>query len=98
MQGRKGNPQLRVDENTIKAKATELNVLSAVVQVKEVFATPTKVRDAFKAAGMQPADLALYIEQSEGKPVIADANDPRKPYATGVGQGFTGVAQPQNIL
>lgn len=91
--GRRGNAQLKVSEALVRATAKHLNIESQVVAVKEVWATPAKVRDAFKKVGMTAEQLAKFIEQPEGKPVLTDADDPRPARQTNAGNSFTGVAQ-----
>lgn len=91
--GRKGAAQLKVSEDVIRATAKHLNIETQVVAVKEVWATPAKIRDAFKKVGMTPEQLSKFIEQPEGKPVLADADDPRPAHHVNAGNVFTGVAQ-----
>lgn len=75
--GRPGNPQLLVDNAKIREIAATLGIENKVVEMKEVWATPAKVRDAFKAVGMQPVDLLKIVKSPEGSAKLALSSDPR---------------------
>lgn len=95
VKGRAGNPKLIVTNEELKAKAKERGIESMVVKVEEVWATPAKVRDAFKKAGAKQDELDKIIHTPEAKAQIADESDPRPAFsnvASAVAAGFTGVA------
>jgi len=77
VRGRAGAAQFIADPAQLRLKGRELGIESAVVEVKEVWATPAKVRDAFKRQGVQAAELATYIKTPEGKLLVASVADPR---------------------
>lgn len=96
VKGRAGNPKLIVTNDDLRAKAKERGIESMIVKVEEVWATPAKVRDAFKKAGAKQDELDKIIHTPEPKAQIADVNDPRPAFssvATAVAAGFTGVAR-----
>lgn len=95
VRGRSGAAQLLASEAAVRAKAKELGVESAVVETKEVWATPAKIRDALKRGGLPAAEMANFITSPEGKLQITNANDPRSAVeiATASENSFSGVAR-----
>lgn len=93
VRGRAGHAKLIETEDKVRSKAKELGIESQVVKMEEVWATASKIRDAFKRVGMSKEDIGKYILQPEGKLQIADADDPRAEVDLTVGQDFTGVAR-----
>jgi hypothetical protein len=95
VRGRAGAAQLCADESVIRAKAKELGIEASVVAMKEVWATPAKIRDAFKRVGLPAAEMANIIKTPEGKLQIAGANDPRDAVViqTADENSFAGVAR-----
>lgn len=80
VQGRAGNAKLRIGEVAVREEAKKLGIEAMIVETKEVFATPAKIRDAFKKIGAPATLIAAIIEQPEGKAVIASSDDPRAAY------------------
>jgi Protein of unknown function (DUF2800) len=80
VKGRNGSAALVMPIAQVKELATRYNVLNSVARVEEVIATPAKIRDAFKAAGMPLEELRNIVVSPEGKPAIANADDPRPAY------------------
>jgi Protein of unknown function (DUF2800) len=80
VKGRNGSAALVMPITQVKELATRYNVLNSVARVEEVIATPAKIRDAFKAAGMPLEELRSIVVSPEGKPAIANADDPRPTY------------------
>jgi hypothetical protein len=80
VKGRNGSAALVMPIAQVKELATRYNVLNSVARVEEVIATPAKIRDAFKAAGMPLEELRSIVVSPEGKPAIANADDPRPAY------------------
>lgn len=93
VKGRAGNPKLIETNDNVRAKAKKLGIETQIVKLEEVWATPAKIRDAFKRAGLPEAELKTIILKPEGKMQIADANDPRPEVDLSVGQDFSGVAR-----
>jgi hypothetical protein len=96
VRGRNGNAQLQIPQEEVRALAKGLNIESAIVEMKESWATPAKIRDAFKKTGMADAALKAIVKSPEGSLQIADAADPR-PVAVlsteGNASAFEGVAK-----
>ena len=94
--GRAGNPQFVIPRDDIRKWAKEQGVEEAVVKLEEVWATPAKVRDAFKALGLQQATLQTMIASPEGAPKLALADDPRAEVKKGAdASAFPGKQRPQ---
>jgi hypothetical protein len=93
--GRAGRPVVVMPESELLALTEQYGVKAALTETKMVWATPAKVRDTLKKAGLPADKLAAVVVSPEAKPVIADADDPRAEYS-GVKDGdtFTGVAAP----
>lgn len=93
VKGRAGHAKLIATEAAVEAKAESLGIKAAVVEVKKVFATPSKIRDAFKKAGVDAETLKAFIHQPEAKLQIADAADPRPAATVATENSFVGVAR-----
>lgn len=59
IKGRAGKPALAKTDEEIREAAKKLGIEKSVVKMEEVWATPAKIRDAFKRAGMADADVCL---------------------------------------
>lgn len=94
VRGKNGHAQLLAHTDVVRARAKELGVESLVVETKEVWATPAKIRDAFKKVGVKPDEMSKFITQPEGKLQIADASDPRSTAVIGDDSAFGAVAKP----
>lgn len=89
VRGRAGKAELLMEQSKVREQARALGIEAKVVRTEEVWATPAKIRDAFKAMGMSAADLAKIIHQPEGAIQLADINDPRPAIETTNGHQFT---------
>ena len=96
--GRAPLPKLRVTDEELRAQAARIGIEKDIVSMKEVWATPTKTRDAFKKAGWTSEQLETILEISGPKPTLTDANDPRKELQINAGNSFTGIAQAQEFV
>jgi hypothetical protein len=90
VKGRAGKSELLLPEAEIRAKATTLGIEDKVVQLKEVWLTPAKIRDAFKKAGMPTSEVQTIVRTPEGKPCITTDDDPREAYVSSDTHGFVG--------
>ena len=91
--GKKANPQLRVPIESVYATAQQAGIGDKVRKQGFIDSTPAAIRDAFLARGFTKEQVAQFISQEEGKPILVDATDPRAPLNVGAGSGFTGVAR-----
>lgn len=96
VKGRAGNPALQIPQSQVREIAQKLGIEEAVVKLEEVWATPAKIRDAFKRHGMQPAELVQIVKSPEAAPQLALASDPRPEVNRGADTTpFTGIPLPQ---
>jgi hypothetical protein len=89
VKGRSGKPYLVVDENKLRAIAQQKGVLDRLFSLEPTWATPAKIRDTFKEIGMAPEDIRTIVKADPGRPIVADADDPREPWNPTPLAGFT---------
>lgn len=77
VRGRAGHAKFIVGTDVLREYARSKNLEGEVVETKEVWATPSAVRDSFKKFGVPAADIAKFIQQPEGKPTLTVDTDPR---------------------
>lgn len=75
--GKNGNPKLLVPYDQVREIAKGLGMESSVVETKEVWETPAKIRDAFIRVGMPRPDVLKIVASPPGAPKLALADDPR---------------------
>jgi hypothetical protein len=94
VKGRSSGPKLLINQAQLRELAKALGIEGAIVWTEEVWATPAKVRDAFKRHGVQPADIAKVLVTPEPAPVLALTTDPRPEVSRAVNtSAFGGTPQ-----